>query len=255
MRTRGKLAGRSLAASVRLAALIVSGGLVAILPTWRCEHARAQEASAGEFPLLFKDDFESGFAKGWQPGDPAAWKVVARDANHVYALVGQSKYQPKVRSPVNISLMEDVNVADFVLEVRLQSSTRDYPHRDLCLFFGYQDPTHFYYVHFGKRADPHANSIFLVNGAPRVSIARTRTDGTNWTDGWHRVKLVRRTQGAGPIEVYFDNMQKPAMTAEDKTFAWGQVGVGSFDDTGNFDDVRLWGRRVVRDDRYEPARP
>ena len=30
--------------------------------------------------------------------------------------------------------------------------------------------------------------------------------------------------------------------AEDKHFAWGQVGIGSFDDTGNFDDVRLWGR-------------
>jgi hypothetical protein len=31
------------------------------------------------------------------------------------------------------------------------------------------------------------------------------------------------------------------MQATDKTFVWGQIGVGSFDDTGNFDDVRLWG--------------
>ncbi|HAA51688.1 MAG TPA: DUF1080 domain-containing protein [Planctomycetaceae bacterium] len=34
------------------------------------------------------------------------------------------------------------------------------------------------------------------------------------------------------------------MTAVDKTFAWGQVGVGSFDDTGNFDEVYLFGDAV-----------
>ena len=27
------------------------------------------------------------------------------------------------------------------------------------------------------------------------------------------------------------------MTAIDKTFTWGQIGIGSFDDLGNFDDV------------------
>jgi hypothetical protein len=44
--------------------------------------------------------------------------------------------------------------------------------------------------------------------------------------------------------VYFDDMQKPAMTATDTTFVSGQVGVGSFDDTGNFDDLFLFGRKV-----------
>jgi hypothetical protein len=43
-------------------------------------------------------------------------------------------------------------------------------------------------------------------------------------------------------------MKTPAQTATDKTFAWGRIGVGSFDDTGNWDDIRLYGRRV------EPAK-
>ena len=63
----------------------------------------------------------------------------------------------------------------FVLDVKVRSTTRDYGHRDLCLFFGHQDPSHFYYVHLGKQADEHANSIFIVNGKPRVSIAESRT--------------------------------------------------------------------------------
>jgi hypothetical protein len=36
------------------------------------------------------------------------------------------------------------------------------------------------------------------------------------------------------------------MTATDKTFTWGQVGVGSFDDTGNWADVKVWGVKVER---------
>lgn len=30
-------------------------------------------------------------------------------------------------------------------------------------------------------------------------------------------------------------METPVMKANDKTFLWGQLGVASFDDTGNFD--------------------
>jgi hypothetical protein len=67
------------------------------------------------------------------------------------------------------------DLTDFVMDVDLRSTGRDYGHRDLCLFFGYQDPSHFYYVHLGKQADAAANSIFRVDGRPRVSIAEKRT--------------------------------------------------------------------------------
>ena len=37
------------------------------------------------------------------------------------------------------------------------------------------------------------------------------------------MKIVRRTAD-GTIEIYFDDMKKPMMVADDKTFTWGQVG-------------------------------
>jgi hypothetical protein len=104
--------------------------------------------------------------------------------------------------------------------------------------FGYQNASRFYYVHLGKQADAAANSIFLVNDKPRVSIAAKRTEGTPWTDGWHHVRIVRRAE-EGQIEVYFDDMHNPVMTAVDRTFVHGRFGVGSFDDTGMFDAVRI----------------
>jgi hypothetical protein len=115
----------------------------------------------------------------------------------------------------------------------------------MCLFFGYQDPAHFYYVHLGKKTDDHANQVFIVNNAPRVKISAKTTAGTNWDDNWHQIKIVRQV-GDGTIEVYYDDMKTPVMTAKDKTFTWGRIGVGSFDDTGNWDDIKLYGVRVEK---------
>lgn len=193
-------------------------------------------------PLVFQEDFESG-TDGWVATDLEAWQVIEEDSNHVLALTQQSKYVPPVRSPQNIMRLEDLDLTDFVLEADLKQTGREYGHRDMCIFFGYQDPSHFYYAHIATKADPHANSIFIVNGEPRLSIAKERTDGTQWKDGhYHHIRLERDT-ASGTITLYFDDMTKPIMTAEDKTFTHGTIGFGSFDDTGNIDNIRVWAKK------------
>jgi hypothetical protein len=201
-------------------------------------------AGAQELPLVLREDFEQG-AKRWKPLDAKSWKVSETPEGHVYSLIADSDYKPRHRSPVNVALLESVTVSDFVLDARLQSTVPDYGHRSLVLVFGYQDPDHFYYVHFGKQTDDHANQIFIVNGAPRVKISTKTTPGTPWDDAWHRVRIDRDTT-SGAIAVYFDDMKEPVMTATDKTFSWGGIGIGAFDDLGNFDDIELHGTTVER---------
>ena len=215
-------------------------------------------AAAAEMPVVFQEDFEGQdpLAK-WEPMDPKAWKIAQQGENKVLSMFKDSKYKTKVRSPINFALIKDLVVGDFVLELKMQSTTKDYGHRDLCLFFGHQDPTHFYYVHMALRADPNAHSVMIVDGKPRVTIIGKpgkdiggpvfRTKGLVWGDGWHTVRLVRRVSD-GLIEVYFDDMTKPIMRAKNKTFAWGRIGVGSFDDTGNYDDI------VIRGIKAEPPK-
>jgi len=195
-----------------------------------------------EMPLVFQTDFEDGKVDAWQAADDNAWRIEDGRGGKVLALSGKSDYKPQVRSPLNINVVRDISVGSFVLELKMLSTTKDYAHRDLCLFFGHQDPSHFYYVHIANKSDAHSNSIFIVDGKPRVSIAKTRTEGTKWDDNWHTIRLVRDVD-KGTIEVFFDDMAEPIMTAIDKRFASGRIGVGSFDDTGRFDDIRLWGIR------------
>lgn len=205
------------------------------------------EVGGEKAPLVFKTDFEDGKINAWEATDSAAWQIEEKEGDKVLALFKQSKYSPKVRSPLNINLIKDVVVGSFVLELKMLSTTRDYGHRDMCLFFGHQGPSHFYYVHIANQSDAHANSIFIVDGKPRVSIAKNRTTGTKWDDKWHTVRLERDVE-KGTIEVFFDDKPEPIMTAVDKSFMWGRVGVGSFDDTGCYDDISLWGRKTKKVD-------
>lgn len=222
---------------MRRASTLVCVGLVILAGT--LSHA----AEDPQLPLVFEDDFEQG-ADHWQPTDPAAWKLVETERGKVYSQFQTSKYTPPYRSPYNLALLKDLVVGDFVLTAKVQSTnSKAGAHRDMCVFFGYQDPGHFYYVHLGHKPDPHSSQIMLVNGAPRAMITKNQSPGIPWTDNWHEVKVVRCV-AEGTIEIYFDDMTTPVMTAVDTTFRWGQVGLGSFDDRGNWDQVKLYGVKV-----------
>ena len=220
---------------------------LAVLGLILCDPASARDPeeypvrSMNGLPLIFSDNFESGKTDHWMPTDKTAWRIVKQGNNTAYTLIKKrSDYNPPHRTPYNQSIVKDISVKSFVLDVQLQSTHPEYGHRDLCLFFGKQDDGHLYYVHLGKKMDDHANQIFIVNGADRKKISTKTTQGTDWDDNWHHARVVRDVD-SGSIEIFFDDMKEPVMTATDKNFLWGQVGIGSFDDTGTFDDILLFG--------------
>ncbi|MEQ8835216.1 MAG: PmoA family protein, partial [Lacipirellulaceae bacterium] len=212
--------------------------------------ATQARSSAEELPVLFKEGFEEGL-KRWtttdQPNKQPVWHIkkgVMRDGvtNHVLRVTGPCSYQPPYRSPHSIAWSKQVVDGTFELTAKVQNTNRNAgPHRDLCFFWGGQDPAHFYYVHLGAKADPHSCQIMIVNGSARKAITQENANSTPWTDAWHQVKVRHETE-SGLIEVFFDDMKKPRMTTVDKTFTWGRVGLGTFDDHGNFDDVVVRGK-------------
>jgi len=202
------------------------------------------------YELAYEQSFQSSEAlRDFVMTDPQAWKVSpVKDTKDELALelATQSKYAPSVRSPVNIALVADRVFTDFMLEVSLRQTGREYGHRDMCLFYAVQDPSHFYYTHIATKADDHAHNIFIVKEAPRTKIATKTTEGVNWgLEVWHRVRLERKGSD-GTIKVYFDDMTTPIMEANDKNFTSGYIGFGSFDDTGMVDNIRVWAPSVAR---------
>jgi hypothetical protein len=219
--------------------------------------AGAASSAVNNMPLLLDENFSQG-ADRWQPASPEAWKIIDLEgggkAFSSFKVVDLTKKLPH-RSPWDVALLKDITVAGFVLEVKMRETAREYPHRDACLLFGYQDPSHFYYVHFAPvTGDPHADQVFIVNDADRKAITDKdhESTGVKWGEKtkWHRLRIVRNVE-SGLIEAYFHeddspftDSDKPLMTAHDKTFTWGRIGVGTFDDTCDIAEVKLWGNKV-----------
>jgi hypothetical protein len=195
--------------------------------------------------------------------DPAVWKVIPGREGEGYLQLEYdrkkytSTYKPKHRSPIHIALLKPCMFKDFVMDVELMSTTEPYDHQDLCLFFGFESPEKYYYVHISKAADMNAHNVFIVNEDARKNIAKKTTKGIEWKkDTWHTVRIVRQAS-SGTIEVYFDDLTRPIMTAEDKTFQAGYVGFGSFDDTGRFRRVTVYSDHLIagkQADFFKPLR-
>lgn len=217
-----------LCSAVSLAAFLVSAADMPKLP-------------AG-YKLLYEQDFTKPDAlKDFVFTDPAAWQLAKEKNRPALELHKQSAYKPEHRSPLNIALIADKVFGDFVLEVELLSTKKPYGHQDMCLFFGFTSPAKYYYNHIAVSADPNAHNVFIVNGAPRKNFAKETTKGITWGEReWHKIRAERDTK-AGSYKVYFDDMSKPIMLAEDKTFLKGYLGFGSFDDIGMVTSIKIWG--------------
>src|SRR5262245_45010655 len=100
------------------------------------------------YQLLYEQTFQQASAlQQFVMSDARAWKMAASNDHAALELVTQSQYQPPVRSPVNIALIADKVFGDFILDCELIQTGKEYGHRDMCLFFGFQSPTNFYYAH------------------------------------------------------------------------------------------------------------
>ena len=114
------------------------------------------DAVVTDLPLVFSEDFDSGHDR-WELTDDQAWTLRKADGNSVFGLnKRKSDYSPKVRSPHNIALIRDLELADFVITFKVKSTKDTGNHRDCCVFFCHTDPTHFYYCHLGAKPDPHS---------------------------------------------------------------------------------------------------
>ena len=229
----------------------------AAVPAGAPAHAAPAKERDG-LPLVFHEDFADADAafKKFDLLDPDDWKMAkGPDGESVLSLfkrpTEKSSGNPPVRSPFGRAMVKDLYVKSFVMEVRFRSTIKAYPHQDLGLHFGEQDVSHLYYVHFGRAPDPNAGNIFLVNGEPRKNLLSPNKKPTEWTEHYHVGRVERHADGT--IATFFDG--QPYLSVKDETFQVGRVGVGSFDDTGDFAEVTVWGEKAEKPPAHPPVKP
>ncbi len=199
---------------------------------------QAQSGLPEGWELVYSQDFQDAAALDeFVFSDEGAWSRGDEGGSGFLELAGGSDYQPAYRSPLNIALIDDLLLADFVLEARAWQTGREYGHRDLSLFFGFEGPNRYYYAHLATEPDERAHNIFLVDNADRAPMGAVPDAGVDWGSGWKRVRVERRD---GAMRVFFDGERQPTVAADRDPLGWGRVGFGSFDDAGRFGQIRIW---------------
>jgi len=201
-------------------------------------------AWTGALPVLrsvsFQDDFASGKLDDWIFPYPEDWEILSEGPLH-YLHMKRSLEPGVPRRPLQFARLKGLKMASFDLSLRVRREGSS-----MIVVFNYVDTMHFYYAHLSKdlgKVQPVHNGLFIVNGAPRVRIAGLEAPPALPDRGWHQVR-IRRDAFTGSVEVFMDDQPQPLFAVNDTNFGCGEVGLGSFDETGDFADVRLTAQDV-----------
>jgi hypothetical protein len=236
---------RALSGPLRSCALVLAVAFC-LSPSLRLrgEGRQPQNAPArGPQPLVVDFSSPARLERDWTLDGSGVWAI--RDG--VLALEKAGTPAGPIRRPSALAILRATPLRDLTVDLELRSTAppvEQVPRRDALVIVGYESPTRFYYVHISAARDAVHNGIFLVDGADRRRID-TQSETSILVDAaWHRVRVVREAT-SGRLDVYADNLAAPIMSARDTTIPSGRVGVGSFDDTAEFREVRVEGRAAT----------
>jgi len=187
-------------------------------------------------------NFQERDLKPWILPQPADWEIASEPGpapNHFLRLRTPGAIGSP-RRPLQYALHRDLCLGDFDLRVKVRRAGRS-----LLIAFGYQDTLHFYYAHLSSDNGDHAvhNGLFKVDGGERFRIAGQGSAPALPDGNWRQIRIVREA-ASGKIEVFAGDGANPLFRCQDNSFRFGRVGLGSFNETGDFDDFRIQGRPV-----------
>ena len=177
------------------------------------------------------------FHRQWTVPAASDWKTSREGGEEILRLAVGREPLPGPRRPIQFAVtdMPDYQRAAIELDVQpLESS--------LMIVLAYRDAAHFDYAHLstdtGVQQTMH-NGIFHVYGGERVRISSERGPAAFAATGrWYHVKLVHQAD-TGNIVVAVDGRELPALRAVDMSLGAGKIGIGSFDETGLFKNVKI----------------
>ncbi len=176
------------------------------------------------------------FGREWQVPVAADWKADQESGVEVLRLVEHRGPLPGPRRPIQFTLA-DTDYSRVTVEGEAKPLGKS-----LLIVFAYRDPAHFDYAHLSTDTgaqQPVHNGIFHVYGGERVRISSERGPAAFAATGrWYHFRLVHDSRN-GVVTVAVDSRELPALKAVDLSLAGGKVGLGSFDETAEFRNVKI----------------
>lgn len=188
--------------------------------------------------LLSGADNLQVFGHQWSVPTGSDWEVQEENGTPVLHLkISREPPASGPRRPLQFAIAETAPFSKVTVEADIRPLKRS-----VMIVYAYQDAGHFNYAHISAdiKAPVH-NGIFHVYGGERVRISPRRGPAAfPEINRWYHVKLVQ--DGAtGAVDVTVDGKAVPDLHAVDLSLTTGKVGIGSFNETGDFKNVKITG--------------
>ena len=182
-------------------------------------------------------DSLSVFDRQWNVPVDADWQVDREDGGAILRLINPRDSLPGPRRPIQFALTEIPRYRKLTVEADVKPLGKS-----LMIVFAYQDSAHFDYAHLsidsGEKVPVH-NGIFHVYGGERVRISAAGGPPTfAQNKQWHHATLTHDA-ATGAVTVTVDGKSVAALHAVDTSLGPGNVGLGSFDETAEFKNVKI----------------
>jgi hypothetical protein len=177
------------------------------------------------------------FGRQWSVPFASDW-VLSRDSGvETLSLIKGREPLPGPRRPFNFALTDVPAYSKITVEADARTLGRS-----LIVVFAYKDEAHFNYAHFSTDAgdqQPVHNGIFHVYGGERVRISNERGPAAFAASGkWYHVTLTH-DPATGRAVGTVDGKPVPALEGVDLSLGAGKIGIGSFDETAEFKNVKI----------------
>ena len=178
------------------------------------------------------------FDHDWAVPNASDWKIDTEDgASVLRLLVGKEPPANGPRRPMQFAIAETGDLPAVKLDADVKPLGKS-----LMIVFAYRNADHFDYAHLSTDTaivQPHHNGIFHVYGGERVRISAEEGPAAFTESGrWHHVTLVWNGM-TGEVRLQVNGNEIPALQAVDLSLRRGKIGIGSFDETGEFKNVKI----------------
>lgn len=191
---------------------------------------------------LSAEDRLEAFGHQWQVQAASDWAVIQEDGETVLRLLKSG--EPGVpRRPTKFAMAETPPFSQVTVECEMRRMGRS-----LIIVYAWQDKDHWNYAHISsdqaRKVNVH-NGMFHIFGGERVRISSLegpdslaqKQPGADWA----KVKLVF-DGSSGRTSVQVDGRTNSSLEAVDLSLPYGRVGLGSFNETGDFRRVKINGK-------------
>jgi hypothetical protein len=179
----------------------------------------------------------SVFGQTWAVPAAPEWRISEDNGSPMLQLLIGREPAPGPRRPSQYALMEMPPSSHVTLEADARPTKRS-----LMIVYAYQDDAHFDYVHFSTdeaTKQPVHNGVFHVFGGERVRISAVAgPPAFSAVNQWFHIK-VEWDGKSGQVQGFVNALPVPALHAVDLSLSEGKVGIGSFDETGDFKNVSV----------------